>query len=114
MYCMYVHVFLLQCMGMHIHNYVCLSICICMCYHVLLVTIDSKYQLCYNSVTSNSLSTDKEMGYDNKYFHNPSSQNHVYTFSCTCTCICIYVSIHISISSNSFRRSIHSSTCLCI
>ena len=78
---------------MYIHVYVC----VIMRYHVLLIKIDSNYQLCYNSVTSNSLSTDKEMGYDNKYFHNPSSQNHVYTFSY----ICIYVSIHISISSNS-------------
>ena len=75
----------------------CVYVCVIMCYDVL--KIDSNYQLCYNSVTSNSLSTDKEMGYDNKYFHNPPPQNHVYTFSC----ICIYVSIHISISSNSFH-----------
>ena len=89
-----------------------------MCYHVLLVKIDSNYQLCYNSVTSNSLSTDKEMGYDNKYFHNPSSQNHlcqnhVYTFSYI---LCIYVYIHSyylqCISSNSINSFIHLSVYL--
>ena len=59
----------------------CVYVCVIMRYHVLLIKIDSNYQLCYNSVTSNSLSTDKEMGYDNKYFHNPPPQNHVYTLS---------------------------------
>ena len=72
--------------------YECMSGCFCynkytynMCVfmYVLFVKIGSNYQLCYNSVTSNSLSTDKEMGYDNKYFPNLSSQNHVYT-------LCIY------------------------
>ena len=52
------------------------------------------YQLCYNSDTSNSLSTDKEMGCDNKYFHNPSSQNHVYTLSSICT-VHVYVSMYL-------------------
>ena len=84
----------------------------CVFMYVIFVKIGSNYQLCYNSVTSNSLSTDKEMGYDNKYFPNPSSQNHVYTF-CILLCICIYVSIHISISSNLINSSIHLSVFKC-
>ena len=82
--------------------YECMSGCFCynkytynMCVfmYVLFVKIGSNYQLCYNSVTSNSLSTDKEMGYDNKY---PSSQNHVYTILCACIMyLCIYSYIYL-------------------
>ena len=62
----------------HVHNYVCLSTCTCMCYHVL--QCKDSYQLCYNSVTSNSLSTDKDMIMNILHLRTIHTHSHVHVY----------------------------------
>ena len=44
-----------MCLELQLHVFMCYS------YKIIIIS-------CYNSVTSNSLSIKKEIGYDNKYF----------------------------------------------
>ena len=67
---------------------VCLSVCVCNCKYIhvnvfvcmYVYRCKGSYQLCYNSVTSNSLSTDKDMIMNILHLRTIHTHSHVHVY----------------------------------